>query len=99
MSVGANGEASIQLSASIAFVKQLPAVRCQPLFLFDNSSGHGAGASDSCNIAHINKGPDWNGKLPEMRDGFCFERRNGIYYEERPDGSRWPKPNSFRLSP
>ena len=51
-------------------VKELPAVRCKALFLFDHSSGHEAGGSDGRSATAINKGPDWNRKLPYMREGF-----------------------------
>ena len=50
--------------------KQLPAVRCRGLWLFDNSSGHGSRAAGARNAGSCNKGPDWTGKVPPMRDGW-----------------------------
>eukprot|EP00966_Prymnesium_polylepis_P162318 3751537-Prymnesium_polylepis.1 len=96
LGIGANGNVSVQLSTKVC-TKQLPAVRCLALDLFDHSSGHGAGATDSRTIANVNKGPDWNSKLPEMRDGFYFERRGGFYFEEQRDGAWLKRDNSFSV--
>ena len=61
-------------------VRKLPSVRCLALFLFDHSSGHEAGATDSRSVTSMTKGPDWNGKQPRMRDGFFAD----------PRGPSWP---------
>ena len=70
----------LQLSVRPPEVKQLPAVRCCGLFLFDHSSGHAAAASDGRSAAVLPKGPDWNGKVPPMRDGWYAY----------PRGPSWP---------
>ena len=45
-------------------------MRCRGLWLFDNSSGHGKTAAGARNAGACNKGPDWTGKVPPMRDGW-----------------------------
>ena len=45
-------------------------------------------ATDGRNIANINKGPDWNGKVPAMRDGFFFQQHRGFYWEQSRDLNR-----------
>ena len=67
VSVGEDGRVTL---AAAPVVTHLPPVRCQALFLFDHSSGHDAGASDGRSVTCLTKGPDWNAKLPPMRDGY-----------------------------
>ena len=76
----------LQLSVQPPEVKHLPRVRCQALLLFDHSSGHAAGATDSRSVTAMPKGPDWNGKLPWMRDGWYLD----------PRGPSWPR-ISYRM--
>ena len=76
----------LQLNVQPPEVKHLPRVRCQALLLFDHSSGHAAGATDSRSVTAMPKGPDWNGKLPWMRDGWYLDSR----------GPSWPR-ISYRM--
>lgn len=62
---GVEARAEVRLAA-----KELPAVRCRGLWLFDNSSGHGKTAAGARNAGACNKGPDWTGKVVPMRDGW-----------------------------
>ena len=48
-------------------------VRCKALFIFDHSSGHEMGDAEALNITRMNKGPDWAGKVPTMRDGWYLD--------------------------
>ena len=48
-------------------------MRCRGLWLFDNSSGHGKTAVGARNAGACNKGPDWTGKVPPMRDGWFMK--------------------------
>ena len=48
----------------------LPPVRCKAIFFYDHSSGHGAYAAEALLANHANKGPDWKGSVPVMRDGW-----------------------------
>ena len=48
----------------------MPRLRCQAMPFYDHSSGHSAVASDSLVISRFNKGPDWTGKVPAMRQGW-----------------------------
>ena len=45
---------------------------CQGLFIFDQSSNHGALSEDALRATTMNLGP--GGKQPKMRDGYFFER-------------------------
>ena len=71
----------LRLDVGRGAVKQLSRVRCQALILYDHSSGHEAGATDGRSVTPLNKGPDWSGKLPCMRDGYCLDLR----------GQSWPR--------
>ena len=48
----------------------LPPVQCLGLWFYDHSSGHGAYAKEALLASHANKGPDWKGSVPAMRDGW-----------------------------
>ena len=65
------GPEGVEAHAEVRLVaKELPAVRCRGLWLFDNSSGHGKTAPGARNAGACNKGPDWTGKVVPMRDGW-----------------------------
>lgn len=69
----------LRLSPRDGGLKQLPAVRCIGLFLFDHSSGHDAGATDARSVNTSNKGPDWTGKVVPQRDGYYPDPRGPSY--------------------
>ena len=73
--VGCTQNIKLRLGVCGSGVKKLPPVRCKGLFFFDHSSGHEAGASDGRSTTGINKGPDWNAKVPHMRDGYYANPR------------------------
>ena len=66
----AQGPVRVRISLQRRWVLHLPRVRCKALFLFDHSSGHERGDELSLNANIMPKGPDWNGKVPPMRDGW-----------------------------
>lgn len=66
----AEGPVRVHLNLQRRWVLHLPRVRCKALFLFDHSSGHERGDELSLNANIMPKGPDWNGKVPLMRDGW-----------------------------
>ena len=71
-----DGACRVQLSLGVRSsgdVKVLPRVRCQAMPFYDHSSGHGAAATDSLVISRFNKGPDWTGKVPQMRPGWFID--------------------------
>ena len=70
LSLTRDGEVKLQLSALQSTERELPAIRCRAIPLFDHSSGHEAGAADSRSVTAMPKGPDWNAKMPPMRDGY-----------------------------
>jgi hypothetical protein len=61
----------------------LPPTPCKAQFFYDHSSGHGAYASNALVASHLNKGPDWKGSVPALRDGFFADvqvaRRPGAH--------------------
>ena len=61
----------------------------QHLFIFDNSSGHGAFAPDALVASKMSKG--WGGKQPLMRPGYyytpdsCFRVKQHMVFQEGDD--------------
>ena len=70
LSLTRDGKVKLQLSALQSTERELPAIRCRAIPLFDHSSGHEAGAADSRSVTAMPKGPDWNAKMPPMRAGY-----------------------------